>query len=225
MDESSKQSAPTGNAEDGAISADPVGIHALDLGYSSFKNQLMRTKEAFNPNGNLKCCVCHHSIPDTGATTIMCSSAGCDAVSHLQCLSAAFIREEKTKSDVLVPTNGSCPSCRTQLSWVDLVKELSLRMRGEKEVTTIFKVRRAKKGVPGSAIEADLESSSDDDDPLEMVLNGEHEIEMMNLCDSSDDQVMSTNTRSDPSLVQKAGPSKRPSAYHSDCVIEESDWE
>jgi structure-specific endonuclease subunit SLX1 len=61
----------------------------------------------------------------------------------MRCLSQAFLSEE-TERNAVVPTKGTCPGCRSPLQWSSLIKELSLRTRGQAEVEALFKPRRQK---------------------------------------------------------------------------------
>ncbi|KAJ9629409.1 Slx4p interacting protein [Taxawa tesnikishii (nom. ined.)] len=73
--------------------------------------------------------------------------------------------------DAIVPTSGRCPDCKETLLWSDLVRDLSLRIRGEKEVAKLFKIRkpRSKKGEKNSqAVAIEDEESGDDDEDEEL---------------------------------------------------------
>ncbi|KAF2170739.1 hypothetical protein M409DRAFT_51007 [Zasmidium cellare ATCC 36951] len=202
----------------------PIGIHALDVGYSGIKQQLEKSQLAFNGDTSSPCVVCQKATPATGAATLVCTNDGCSAVSHLQCLSRVFLKEE-SGHDALVPTHGKCPSCKAELQWVDLVKDLSLRTRGEKEVKIIFKSKRGKKAVATAAAIAESDESGDDDDPLDLVL--QEEDEWQQLSESSDDEQDHKKIRSDPSLGHGSARFKRPTTavVFSEPVIEDSDWD
>lgn len=44
--------------------------------------------------------------------------------------------------EVVVPIQGRCPQCGGHIQWVDMMKELSLRERGAKEVEALLKVKK-----------------------------------------------------------------------------------
>ena len=126
----------------------PKGIYALDVTHAPLKPQLEKSKSLLSTPQT--CTLCSTAIPTSGASTLICSSPSCNNVSHLTCLATHFLATEAkpaNKSDTpsLLPTTGTCPTCSTPLQWQHLVQELSLRMRGEKEVQALFKVPRSRK--------------------------------------------------------------------------------
>lgn len=181
-----------GEPEAAPTDAVPIGIHALDLDYARMKPQIEKCQELFGKEG-IQCSICFKDTPATGAGTLVCPHESCRAASHLQCLSAAFLKAEGERAkEALVPTSGCCPQCNTPLMWVDLVKDLSLRMRGEKEIKAIFKPKRAKKSA--AAVDSDVDSASEDELPdIELPEDEWHELQ-----DSSDDEREKQNGRSDP---------------------------
>lgn len=205
-------------ADDQNIPANTTGIHALDVGYMSLKSQLEKSQAAFEGEINCKCTICRKAVPTSGAATLVCTNNSCSAVAHLHCLSSVFLRDEK-QNDTLVPTHGKCPSCNTELQWIDLVKDLSLRMRGEKEVKAIFKPKRGKKAIATAAAEVDLDESADEDGPLDLVLEDD---EWQRLSESSDDEAEEDNARSNPSAAYKR---QATGASSREPVIEDSDWD
>ncbi|KAF3054030.1 Slx4p interacting protein [Didymella keratinophila] len=69
----------------------------------------------------------------------------CKKISHLSCLSKRFLFEDDDAEGALIPMEGSCPGCRTNLKWATLMKELSLRTYGEEEIAAMFKPKRRRK--------------------------------------------------------------------------------
>lgn len=49
-------------------------------------------------------------------------------VAHLTCLATEFLDDAKDQLS-LVPVSGSCPDCRKQLFWGDLIQDLHNRHR------------------------------------------------------------------------------------------------
>ncbi|GAB7330469.1 hypothetical protein MBLNU13_g02079t1 [Cladosporium sp. NU13] len=129
----------------------PIGIHALNVTHAPLKSQLEKSKTLLSTPQT--CTLCSAAIPASGASTLICPSPSCDNVSHLTCLATHFLATEpkptitnnKDSTPSLLPTTGACPTCSTLLHWHPLVQELSLRMRGEKEVQALFKVPRTRK--------------------------------------------------------------------------------
>ncbi|KAK0947803.1 Slx4p interacting protein [Friedmanniomyces endolithicus] len=200
------------------------GIRALDVGYSALKPQIEKTKNLFETSDWLHCAICHGGLPSGGAGALVCSTEGCNAASHIECLSTAFLLAEG-EADAILPTSGSCPGCNIELQWAELVKELSLRMRGAKEVEDLFRERRkGKKGVEVTESDGEAESSTDEADeggrlPEE---DGWHE-----LPESSADEAEQAIIPKKPSPPKKRSKSKRvaPPPPVAELIIEESDWE
>lgn len=124
-----------------------TGVYALDVTYQPAKLGLEKSRKLLAQNC-LSCSVCEGAFDSSAAMTLVCPEDACRSVAHMACLSNSFLAEEG-RSDVIVPTQGSCPACKETLSWPDLVRDLSLRVRGEKEVAALFKPPRGRKKKPG----------------------------------------------------------------------------
>jgi structure-specific endonuclease subunit SLX1 len=129
-------------------------LELLDFGYMSIKPHLEKSMERLVPGANIACAVCKVRIEVENSLTLVCPHDGCNATSHMQCMSTEFLRQEghATSGDFVVPVEGECPSCHTPTKWRTLVQELSLRTRGQKEVEKLFKKPRRKKGDAPDAI-------------------------------------------------------------------------
>lgn len=146
----------------------PKGIHALEVTHERLKSHLEKSR--FLLTAPQTCNLCTTALPSSGASTIVCPSPYCTNTTHLTCLSSHFLANDKTS---ILPTTGTCPSCGTRLQWQDLVQELSLRMRGEKEMAALFKPARTSKrkgkatgASMSEATMAGAEEQSDEDPPL-----------------------------------------------------------
>ncbi|KAK3704612.1 Slx4p interacting protein [Vermiconidia calcicola] len=197
-----------------------TGIYALDVGYSGLKAHLEKSKVVLGAAIPPKCTFCHDDLPQGGVMSIVCPTHDCGTSGHLECFATHFL---ETNGDSLVPTTGTCPACGTKMQWIDLVKESSLRMRGEKEVEKLFRVRkprRTKKQDHVATIpdENDEESAEEDED----AMNDEWHYLSDDSIAEPDRQVV----RSDPSPFTKAS-NHASSAFriHSEPVIEDSDWD
>ena len=210
-------------AESAGAEGELRGIRALDVGYVGLKPVLERNRNLFAAAEWLDCVVCRKGVPPSGAMTLVCPEETCSALSHVSCLSSAFLRAEG-KEAAIVPTLGACPKCKTKLQWVDLVKELSLRMRGTKEMEALFKVRRSrKKQATAGAQELESEPSADEDDEDEPLPGGDDG--WLVLDQSSEDEARSSRILSDLGPVRKlAAPIEADQIVsHSQPVIEDSD--
>lgn len=196
-----------------------TGIHALAVDYSAMKSHVEKTKATLEASPACICSICEHSLPSDGGATLFCPHDGCNTAGHIECFANAFTKD---KPNTIVPTSGSCPSCGTKLQWVELVKELSLRMRGEKEIQKLLKVRKpraTKKGVAVSEPAFAEEEPSDDDEEL---VDHWHELF------DSESELAEPVTRSNRSPIPAFKTSHRQSydtMAYSEPVIEDSDWE
>jgi structure-specific endonuclease subunit SLX1 len=144
-------------------------IELLDFSYLGLKPHLEKAKEKLDSGANVTCAVCKIRIEAEHSLTVVCPHDGCDATSHMQCLSGEFLRQENEISidgGSVVPIEGHCPSCHTRTKWATVVQEFSLRTRGQKEVEKLFKQPRRKKGdaiddieIASTALEALAEAS------------------------------------------------------------------
>ena len=220
MDKTSQSMNATALTEVGTHPPSGTGIHAIDVGYGGLKSHLEKARKLLsNAESPASCRVCRKAVPRDGAMTLVCPNDECTAVGHLECYASFFLQGD---SDSLVPTTGTCVNCGTQLQWVELVKELSLRMRGTKEVGQLFKVRKprgTKKGDQVAAISSKIDDSSDPDDNDAVEDNWNHLSESDDAeMDQSDDPnpVASASTRPFQAII--AGSESNP-------FVEDSDWD
>ncbi|KAK6411819.1 Slx4p interacting protein [Oleoguttula sp. CCFEE 5521] len=222
------------SAVEGGAEGVPSGIHALDVGYGALKSQLEVSKAILESMEPCRCAVCDADLPESGAGMLVCSHPGCTSTTHLTCLAGHFLTNGTEKA-ALLPTQGTCPACRGELHWVDMVKELSLRMRGEKEIDALYKVPRArkKKIVAGKAMvlpeEDDDEASEGDELPDEPILheNDDGRDAWFQLPDTSDVEEQDGSVmRSDPSpLHRRKADDVYAGASRSEPAVEDSDWD
>jgi structure-specific endonuclease subunit SLX1 len=201
------------------------GIHALNVTHAPLKPHIEKSQALLA--GSQDCTLCSSSLPFSGASTLTCPSSSCNSKSHLTCLATHFLNTEKSKNATstppsLLPTTGSCPSCHTPLQWRDLVQELSLRMRGSKELEVLFKqpkMRKSRKTTAGAAAteeeeeeeEANSEPELDDEyDDEEAVGDGWHQLsESESELESIVEPLPAPTARPVASSSSKAGPSFR----------------
>lgn len=147
----------------------PSGVQVLDISYEPLKAHLQKSIALSQYDHNLSCAVCNAAIDSKKLQAVVCPTADCHMVAHTTCLSRTFLAAE-SKPDTIVPASGSCPACRSKLSWSTLVKELSLRLRGAAEVKKLLKEPKGKKAKPGatkldgSGITAAVDEASDPED-------------------------------------------------------------
>lgn len=119
------------------------GIHALPLDYEPMKDYVEKGKDVFDFEREGRCVVCTgHMSPGEGIYAL-CTNSGCEGVGHLSCWSRHML--PPNEQDTIIPLEGKCPKCRGHVYWGDMMKELTMRLRGAKEVDKLLgKKRRAK---------------------------------------------------------------------------------
>lgn len=129
----------------------PRGIYALPLDYEPIRDYVAKGQEIFESGRQGRCVVCDEELPTGEGLQAVCTNAGCDGVGHLSCWSRHLLGPEDAGS--ILPVHGRCPKCDGEVYWGDMMKELTLRVRGEKEVEKLLKKsrRRATKKAPESS--------------------------------------------------------------------------
>ncbi|MCJ1370032.1 Slx4p interacting protein [Loxospora ochrophaea] len=214
-------------------------LDGLDVGYSALKGYLEKSLFLLAESENTECIVCNETTGLSAATTLVCSAENCRATSHMTCLSAQFLVQEGAR-DSVIPVYGECPKCKTELHWVDLVKAMSLRIRGEREMAKLMKkprVRRAKAAAGEDSYPCNFDGEIERKDSDQEVI--EDETDFGNILgesvddgwhyygDEDDDLVSTTSVGSEVSLSTCP---KNPLGFEDtgsrlEIVIEDSDWE
>ena len=131
------------------------GLESIDASYSPLWPHLEKRNGLLPDNAKCQCFVCNGVI-DNQRTALTCPARDCKMISHLTCLSKLFLKKGGVDSSIL-PISGDCPCCKTRLYWVDLVKELSLRLRG---LLTVYKLEKRAKRQQLEVLEsADVDTS------------------------------------------------------------------
>lgn len=206
------------------------GIEALDIDYKTNKSHVEKGKNviAFEREGS--CAMCLADLEHGSGIYTICSNPDCEAVTHITCLSKHFLTDEE---ESLIPIKGTCPSCETETKWIDIVKELTLRMRGQKEVEKLLKTKGVRKG-KAMASQALGESSEDED--LDEEKDMEDEVERSEFIpalekgddwhavDDSESDTGSVTSNASQSKPQPTKATKKP-RKQLPIVIEDSDWD
>ncbi|KAH7323791.1 hypothetical protein BKA65DRAFT_511479 [Rhexocercosporidium sp. MPI-PUGE-AT-0058] len=212
------------------------GIEALEVGYETTKPHIEKGKNIYDFEQEGSCAICHENLEHDAGIYTTCPTPGCEAVTHITCLSKHFLKD--ADEEILLPIQGTCPSCKVDLRWVDVVKELSLRMRGQKEVEKLLKVKRVRKGkdTASQAIAEDSEDEDEDDVDEEADVRklskgkgkGRADIGMGDTWDA-----LSDSSDSDTgSITSNISQSQKGTSYQTTgrsgnlkTVIEDSDWD
>lgn len=210
------------------------GISSLDVDYAREKEYVSKAKEIVDFEREGACSVCQKDLEHDAGIYTICPNPECDSVTHMTCLSKHFLKDEP---ETMIPINGTCPSCKIELRWVDVVKELSLRMRGQKEVERLLKAKRTRKGKATASHQVESDVDDDEVDALEREIYEEikqlqefnptasklHMGDEWHIVDDSDD----TDTGS---VISNASQSRKAASGPSNAgtlptVIEDSDWD
>ena len=140
--QSTKNDAQPASSEMLAPQTADAGIHRLPLDYEPIKEYVKKGKEVFDFEREGQCVVCRQALNPGGGLYALCTNEGCEGVGHLSCWSQHLLRSGGT--DSVLPIEGHCPSCNGSVHWGAMMKELTLRLRGGKEVEKLLKKRRSK---------------------------------------------------------------------------------
>ncbi|MCJ1310715.1 Slx4p interacting protein [Agyrium rufum] len=214
------------------------GVDGVDPTYDALTALCLKRSDLLARDQSHTCSVCTEEI-EKPALALICPSQACYMISHMQCLSRHFLANEGNELAIL-PLAGQCPSCKSELQWVDLVREMSLNLRGQKEVDTLIKrfrkaeaaasKSRSKPKTTGSTrgtnVEEEVpETEVDDSDSDPDVRDSEMDERWLELSgDDSDGLSVSSMTSS----ISRAIPDlERPAvkAFRMPPVIEDSDWD
>ncbi|KAI9651599.1 MAG: Slx4p interacting protein [Alyxoria varia] len=116
-------------------------IDALDVSFQPYKAHVQKSFEALSQDPAPCCTLCELAAHHDKGFALTCSSPGCSMVAHMGCLADNFLREE-TNQERIVPVQGTCPKCRTNLLWANLTRDLTLRMRGKADLERLFRQPR-----------------------------------------------------------------------------------
>ncbi|KAF1967267.1 hypothetical protein BU23DRAFT_542987 [Bimuria novae-zelandiae CBS 107.79] len=148
-----------------AIFEVPEIIRQISVAYEDCKTHVEKAKALIDEQRSRSCGVCSTRLKMVTEPVLVCPVTTCRTVCHIQCLSNWFLAQENTQ-DAMIPIEGTCPGCHTPLNWSTLVKELSLRARGQKEIEAMFKPKRKRKadGAPESEVAEPEELDEEDED-------------------------------------------------------------
>ena len=163
------------------------GVEGLDVGYSELKNRIEKSGSCIAEHEAFKCAICAKEMGPKSMMALYCNQEACRTVSHLTCLATRFVEDEGANAAV-TPVSGKCPGCKEELLWIDLVKELTVRLRGKRQVVQMMRKPR----VPSTRVpkpklpqfEAHAVPKQDVSDSEEALMEGE-----MRALDASDESL------------------------------------
>lgn len=117
------------------------GIHALPLDHYPLAPYLEKGQNIINFGRQGSCVVCRLELDHEKGLYAICSEGECEGVGHLDCWSRHLLHLQGggSEDDMLLPMNGRCPKCDGAVRWGDMMKELTLRTRGLKQVEKILR--------------------------------------------------------------------------------------
>ncbi|KAL8770696.1 MAG: hypothetical protein Q9203_005105 [Teloschistes exilis] len=116
-------------------------LDSIDVTYAALKPHLEESLLLRTNNTGKRCSVCAGSLDLQSSMLLTCPSQACQAVSHMTCLAKSRPVGVQDSYEFL-PLTIQCPQCNKAYRWIDIVKELSIRLRGEKESARLTKAPR-----------------------------------------------------------------------------------
>lgn len=113
------------------------GIHALPLDYKPLTDYVLKAQEVVGFEQEGACVHCHEKLAPAEGLQPMCPGHDCKAMGHLDCWSRHALTQNAGSH--IIPDMCQCPSCGSEVRWGDMMKELSLRVRGGGEVEKLLK--------------------------------------------------------------------------------------
>lgn len=215
---------PPQRADDSiAESDDAIGIRGIDVTYKGLKSHLVRSEAGLAMS--MPCSFCRMPLSSRDRMTLFCPENDCNGAGHLRCFADAFL---KGTTDALVPVDGNCPACATNIHWVDLVREMTLRARAPNDVARITRGKKVGscKRMAQTASALDLVDDSGVDDDQDMPEDTPMSDDWNYVSDSSasdlDDRLLRGNAVPKFKLLHR---STQSAARPAEPVIEDSDWD
>ncbi|GAO49137.1 hypothetical protein SAICODRAFT_6358 [Saitoella complicata NRRL Y-17804] len=156
------------------------GVRGLDITNSLFSTpQITKAEQLLTTSAPMACGICKVYMSEPGVPSFadpnvaVCPGDGCTHIAHLHCLSSHFFAQTPAEErDELLPTHGTCPSCKQDIRWGDVIRGVNARRRAD-EV-------RQKKGLKvGDAEYAEwmMNEVAEEEDLSEMSSSSEGESE------------------------------------------------
>ncbi|KAK5462994.1 Slx4p interacting protein [Exophiala xenobiotica] len=188
------------------------GIDGVDPTYARLRGVFEKSQFLLDEDDEQKCTVCQSGIDLEKGLFVICHNNHCRAMSHVTCLADTSLKHKGSAS--LVPTTGYCPSCKMEHSWQDLMQQVTLRMRGLKEIKKLL----GKKGTGAAATAAEiLEDEGEESEAEEEALTAQEVVDEELADDQDCDDAASV--ASTDSYISRA------SEFEAEIVIEDSEDE
>ena len=198
------------------------GVEGVDPTYARMSEVLEKGQFILEEDDGLECTLCHKPLALKDDLVVVCPHGSCSSLSHLTCLFRKFLEEQDSQEPV--PVGGCCPSCNEHIKWHDVMAELSLRLRGQKEIRKLLSKKRPSRAATAAEL-MDSESEEEQDLAGEQSPSADNVVDEEG--DDGDDMASIASleydfpVRLDPLIPER--PSK--SAQRLEIVIEDSDDE
>lgn len=141
------------------------GAEGVDPTYARLHDIFQKSQFLLDKDDAHKCSVCSEGLDIHSSLFIICPSEKCYNISHVTCF--ADRSRVETGFDGIVPEVGVCPACKESHPWHELMQQVTLRTRGEKEVRKLLSKKAKSRAATAAAIlEAESEEEDDDDDVM-----------------------------------------------------------
>ncbi|KAK5270418.1 Slx4p interacting protein [Exophiala xenobiotica] len=188
------------------------GVEGVDPTYARLRGVLEKSQFLLDEDDEQKCTVCQSGIDLEKGLFVICHTNHCRAMSHVTCLADTSLKHKGSAS--LVPRTGYCPSCKLEHSWQDLMQQVTLRMRGLKEIKKLL----GKKGKGAAATAAEiLEDEGEESEADEEALTAQEVVDEE--LDDDQDGDDAASIASTDSYISRA------SEFEAEIVIEDSEDE
>ncbi|OAP61705.1 hypothetical protein AYL99_03908 [Fonsecaea erecta] len=138
------------------------GVEGVDPTYARLKGVFEKSQFLLDEDDDHKCSVCTGLIDLRNSIFVVCHTPDCQAISHIRCLSDDSLKKNQSASSI-VPESATCPSCRKNHAWLELMQQVTLRNRGGKEVKKLMG-KKAKSTTTAVAEVMETESEEEEED-------------------------------------------------------------
>ncbi|KAL9112322.1 MAG: hypothetical protein Q9227_003440 [Pyrenula ochraceoflavens] len=135
----------------------------LDPTYKSFRAIFDKAGFVLHEHEDVDCSICSRQLQVGKDLIVICQNSECNGTAHLDCLSDKF-RAESNDRNAVIPATGKCPSCQTALNWIDLMKELTVRVRSP---SVIDKILNRSRDAKSKKAQENANETDDEPDPSE----------------------------------------------------------
>ncbi|KAL8874793.1 MAG: hypothetical protein Q9198_006760 [Flavoplaca austrocitrina] len=119
-------------------------LEKIDATYSGLKPHIAKSLALAAEMRIQHCSICQNLLDPETSMFLVCPSEQCSAAYHMACLARKWT-ENQQPTGFLLPVSGNCVQCSREHQWIDLVKEMSIRQRGGKDLAKLMKEPRKRK--------------------------------------------------------------------------------